>query len=274
MPTREHRVGGVGRDLEGPRCGRWPGRLGWLGLGAGLMYVLDPGQGGPRRARVRDRLVRALHRLDDAIGVVSRELGQRIRRIRAEECSLPEQLAGEELADDVLVARVRAELGRHASEAGSIGVTAHRGRVILRGPIHAGEAEGLLSAVAAVPGAVAVEEHLALHARADGRPGPPETGAVWRPGERPELWQVNWPAPARAVAGVAGAALVVGGARRGGLAGLALGALGAGLLGRGIANIPLHHLLGMSSGPRPAEERPGPAARDLPRAGYRQVVTR
>jgi hypothetical protein len=43
--------------------------LTWLGLGAGLMYYLDPDRGRARRARVRERLTRALGEIDEAIEV-------------------------------------------------------------------------------------------------------------------------------------------------------------------------------------------------------------
>ena len=49
--------------------------LAGAGLGAGLMYILDPQQGRRRRALMRDQFVHALHELDDAIGVLSRDLG-------------------------------------------------------------------------------------------------------------------------------------------------------------------------------------------------------
>src|SRR3954451_6866138 len=108
----------VGGDLR--HAASWPrypgapraaGGLALVGLGAGLMYFLDPDRGRRRRALVRDQLVHALHEIDDAIGVVSRDLDNRSRgalaRIRT--------LAGRRAGEEVLAERVRSKLGRFVS---------------------------------------------------------------------------------------------------------------------------------------------------------------
>jgi uncharacterized membrane protein len=62
-------------------------RRGWLigaGVGAGLMYVLDPRQGRRRRALARDKLVSVLHRADDVIHGKARDLANRTRGVVAE----------------------------------------------------------------------------------------------------------------------------------------------------------------------------------------------
>lgn len=46
-----------------------------VGLGAGMMYFFDPNQGRRRQALARDRIIHLAHEIDEAIGVVSRDLG-------------------------------------------------------------------------------------------------------------------------------------------------------------------------------------------------------
>jgi hypothetical protein len=45
--------------------------------GAGLMYLNDPQMGKRRRALVRDKLVRATHKIDEALDVTRRDLTNR-----------------------------------------------------------------------------------------------------------------------------------------------------------------------------------------------------
>lgn len=49
------------------------------GVGAGLMYVLDPEQGKRRRALMRDQLVHVSHKIGDAAGVTARDFRNRSR---------------------------------------------------------------------------------------------------------------------------------------------------------------------------------------------------
>jgi osmotically-inducible protein OsmY len=66
-------------------------------------------------------------------------------------------------ADNVLAARVRAQIGHVVSNAGAIDVTAHQGRVTLSGPIPANEEKKLLSTVESVPGVTEVVNQLEVH---------------------------------------------------------------------------------------------------------------
>jgi hypothetical protein len=109
----------------------------------------------------------------------------------------------------------------------------------------------LLAAVARVPGARGVEERLDRHEQPDGISG--LQGGRFRPGEQPELFQANWSPTARLLVGSAGTALVAAGARQRGVAGLAIGALGTGLLVRAVSNIPISHWLALECGAEPRE---------------------
>ena len=222
------------------------------------MYLFDPDRGRRRRALVRDQMIHALNEIDDAIGVTWRDLRNRARGVWASVRSVPARLAGEAVPDEVLAERVRSKLGRVVSHPGSIGVVVHGGRVVLSGPILAHEVDGLLAAVARVPGVRQVEERLDRHEQPDGISG--LQGGRFRPGERSELCQANWSPTARLLVGSAGTALVAAGAGRRGVTGLALGALGTGLLVRAVANIPMSHWLGSEGGPEPREANMIPRA--------------
>src|SRR4051812_44786773 len=102
--------------------------VGGLGLGAGLVYLLDPQMGRRRRALLRDRLVRLGGEAGDAARVAARDLGHRAQGLLAQTRSLA---GGEEVDDRTLEERVRSKLGRHVTHPGSIEATARDGRVTL-----------------------------------------------------------------------------------------------------------------------------------------------
>jgi hypothetical protein len=141
--------------------------IGGLGLGAALMYVLDPERGKTRRARVRDKAVRAVNRASDRLGARSRDWKNRARGALARvKVTQPETVD-----DAVLEERVRAELGRSVSNPGGIDVTALAGTVSLSGPVVMSDLDGLLSAVRGVSGVVDVENRLEMYESADDFPG-------------------------------------------------------------------------------------------------------
>jgi osmotically-inducible protein OsmY len=136
--------------------------LGCMGLGAGLMYLLDPSIGKRRRALVRDKAQSYWKRQEDFIGKTAREVQNRTRGFVAEART---HLSSTEVPDDTsLVARVRAQIGHVISNAGAIGVTARQGCVTLSGPIPADEVHTLLSAVEGVAGVTEVINQLEVHA--------------------------------------------------------------------------------------------------------------
>src|SRR5918992_5550350 len=107
-----------------------------IGLGAALMYMLDPDRGRRRRALVRDKLASAANKTPDALGATARDLRNRARGLAAQTRSM---FAHEDVSDEVLVARVRSAMGRVVSHPSSIEVAAKQGRVTLRGPVLAHE---------------------------------------------------------------------------------------------------------------------------------------
>src|SRR5215831_9904734 len=120
-----------------------------VGLGAGMMYLLDPVSGRRRRALLRDQLVHAAHRLFDAEEASVEDVRHRTHGILAELKALPTR---DDVDDLILIERVRSRMGRLIRHPGAIYVTAENGTVTLRGPILADEVGPLIGGVRAVPG--------------------------------------------------------------------------------------------------------------------------
>ena len=215
------------------------GILGAFGLGAAVMYFLDPGRGGRRRAIVRDKLVHGLRKTGDAAETTARDLRNRGQGLAAQ---VRGRFAREEVDDVVVVERVRAEMGRAVSHPSSIIATATDGRVTLSGPILTREADELLSRVRSVRGVEDVTDRLERHERSDDVPG--LQGGVPRPGDEFELLQENWAPAARLLVGAAGGILTLAGTRRRDAFGATLSLAGLALLSRSATNTELRRLLG------------------------------
>lgn len=129
-------------------------------LGAGLTYFLDPRQSGARRARVRDKSVRAAHELGHAASIGARDLEHRIEGVVARVRG-----SGRHVADGhVLEERVRAVLGRHCSHPSAIEVRAKgNGCIELKGPILASDLHDVLYTVRRVRGVEEIDDDLVVH---------------------------------------------------------------------------------------------------------------
>jgi uncharacterized membrane protein len=167
------------------------------------MYLLDPQAGTRRRARLRDAMTRAAHKTGDALGATSRDLVNRTRGLAA---GARGWTAADSPSDEVLVARVRARLGRFVSHPRSIEVVAHGGRVTLSGPILEHEADAAVVAMSRVAGVESVDDALERHREPGNVPG--LQGGSTRPGQRMGFWQESWAPANRVSAGAAGAALL------------------------------------------------------------------
>jgi uncharacterized membrane protein len=222
--------------------------LGGIGLGMGLMYMLDPDRGRRRRALLRDKLVHANHVLNNAASTTARDLGHRASGLWAEGQHLFER---EEVAADVLTARVRAHLGRVVSHPHAVQVSVEDGRVTLRGPVLADEVDELLCCVAKVRGVNEVENLLTVHQTPDGVSG--LQGGRPRPGSSFALMQSNWSPTIRLFAGVAGGALTAWCLKRRDALGATLGTAGFGLLLRGLTNMEMKSLVGVGGDCRALE---------------------
>ncbi|MDB4936824.1 MAG: hypothetical protein JWP87_3796 [Labilithrix sp.] len=174
-----------------------------IALGAGLMYVLDPRQGGARRALIRDKSLRALHEVEDAAAVGSRDMAHRLEGAVAR----ARGIAGKRedvVPGDVLVARVRAKLGHVCSHPHAIAVNAKgNGCIELKGPVLAKEAGEVLSAISRVPGVRLLDDDLERYAHPGDVPalqGPPA--------RRPPLARL-WTPATKLVLGASAAAMAL-----------------------------------------------------------------
>jgi len=134
--------------------------IGGLGLGAALMYVLDPERGKRRRALVKDKAVRAAHKTSDVLDARARDLRNRAKGVAAE---VKAMTGREEVSDAVLEERIRAAIGRAVSNPGAVEVSAIGPTVMLSGAVLVEELDDLLSAVRDVRGVEEVENRLEVH---------------------------------------------------------------------------------------------------------------
>jgi osmotically-inducible protein OsmY len=144
--------------------------LGFLtGFVAGGITValLDPRRGAARRAALRDKGLSAVRDAAETASRHVRDLRQRLQGIVYESKA---RMSEQPVPDDILVERVRAQLGRPVSNPRAVEVRAQDGCVVLSGPILADEAEELIRRISRIPGVRSIESQLELHADASDIP--------------------------------------------------------------------------------------------------------
>jgi hypothetical protein len=208
-----------------------------IGIGGGLMYLFDPDRGRRRRSLIRDKAAGAVRDVDDAINKSARDIGNRAKGVMAEARSL---FSFGEIPDEILVTRVQAKIGRLVSHPHAIEVSVDDGEVTLRGPVLSSEADTLVRGVSIMRGVTGVRNRLEAHDRAEDVPG--LQGRTRRTGPRPDVLQANWSPATRLIMGTVGGALAVYGITHRNVLGAGAGAVGAGLLARGITNQKMAYL--------------------------------
>jgi hypothetical protein len=205
------------------------------GLGAGLMYLLDPQGGRGRRAVARDKSVSALKKGGAAAAKTSRHLGNKTKGLIAEAGT---KLRESDVVGDLtsqgqaLLKRVQRKVRHAVSYPAAIEALVEEGRVILHGLVLASEVAGLLVAIETVEGVTEVQSYLEVHDSA-------QNLAAFRNGAR------RWVGPAtRVLTGGTGSALALAGLKRKDKLGAALGAVGLGLLAHGLTNFDARQLAG------------------------------
>jgi len=158
--------------------------------GALLAWLFDPQLGRRRRAVLRDHVSSRLRRLRGARRAAGRDLSNRLQGLSS---ALERRRMQRSVSDDVLRARVRAQLGRTISYPAAIVVESAAGALTLSGPILERDRSALVARVADVPGVQLVIDHLEGHnsseaipalqgrPRSHGRPAIPRwaTPATW-----------------------------------------------------------------------------------------------
>ena len=175
--------------------------LAGAGLGACLMFLLDPDRGGRRRALVRDKVVRGSRLARDGADATFRDIRHRAAGIVHEARG---RMQPDEVDDETLIERVRARLGRVCSHPRAIDVMATDGDVTLSGPMLASEIENVLMTVGSVRGVRTVTNELEAHDTNAGIPSLQGRGRVG--GARLDILQNNWSPATRALVGLAAAA--------------------------------------------------------------------
>lgn len=138
-----------------------------LALGALAMYIWDPLLGRRRRALFRDKGVRLAHSTREGLRGAAIDLrnraSDRLAEIRARSTET-------DVSDDVLVERVRSELGRVSTHPRAIQVSAHEYNVTLEGKVLAAEEDAIVRAVRHVRGVRDITNQMECHEEAGSIP--------------------------------------------------------------------------------------------------------
>lgn len=206
--------------------------LGGLGIGAGLMYLLDPERGHRRLGMARSKAAHLFGAGGTALGRASRDLAHRSRGLAAEagaRLRLRLHPQAERVEDRVLEDRVRSKMGRFVSHPHAVEVLADDGEITLAGEILDSEAAGLLAAVRSVRGVRRIDDQLRVHESAE------SVSSLQGEPRKRHRTSPPWPPAKRLLASTAGGALAFAGFRRRDPIGVALGTVGIGLIARGMA---------------------------------------
>ncbi len=213
-------------------------------VGAAVAYLLDPQRGHTRRAHLRDQATHATHELQDGLGVLARDAGNRGRGVVA---GARYRIRGGSADDRILHERVRAELGRHVTHPHAVEISVADGVVTLAGEVLAGETEHAQRAIRHIPGIRRVEPVWNVHRDASQVPRL-QGGRPRRP--TPELRRERWSPTTRLLAGAAAGTIWSLSGRLPRPIRLAARCAGAALAVRAATNLPMRRLTGISAGRR------------------------
>ena len=208
-----------------------------LGLGIGLLYLLDAYHGGDRRARVRHGVARAARLGGSAAAITGREV---IRRTSGAATRLRGAVQRKGVDDGTLVERVREQMGFVVSHPHAIDIESAEGIVTLRGPILYAETARLMHALKLVRGLRDVVSELEEHKMTWNVPA--LQGGSTPPGLPPSMVRRELSPATRLLTGTTGMALAGYGAVRHDAPGALLAAAGMALVARAICRACGKHL--------------------------------
>jgi osmotically-inducible protein OsmY len=146
--------------------------------GAGLVYFLDPEQGKRRQAVVRDQWKKFQNETTTHAEAVAKDS---LNRARGSAIETLQHFSNESVSDEIVVARVRSELGHYVSQPRNVEITVTDGVLTLAGTIPADEVQPFVAKVRGMAGVKGVENHLKLrqstepHAESQADPSPTKT---------------------------------------------------------------------------------------------------
>jgi hypothetical protein len=215
------------------------------------MYLLDPQGGHDRRALAREKSLSVLKQGSRAAARTTRQLGGKSKELVSEAGA---RLRRSDLVDNGadLLKKVQRKIQHAVSHPQAIEAIIEQGRVHLHGLVLASEVARLLAAIQAVEGVREIENRLEVHES-------PQDLAAYRKGAR------RWVEPAaRVLTGATGSALALAAVKRKDPLGVALGAVGLGLLAHGLANPDVKGLAGRIRLARNGHSREGLAELQSP----------
>lgn len=213
-----------------------------VGLGAGLMYFLDPVQGNRRRAMVRDKANSLVNRVDDSIAVAMDDMRNRARGVLAE---LSAKLSDQGAPDWILEERVRTNLGRMARHARGVEVRADGGWIFLTGPVLKEDVDEIVNIASRTRGVHGVKNELQVFDSPESIPALQGSPTARR--ALPEWQQQNWSPATRLLSGVGGSLLTLYGMKSRGIVKPVLSTAGLLLTTRSVTNRDPRDLLGIGT---------------------------
>ena len=215
-----------------------------IGLGAGLMYFLDPQHGTRRRTMVIDRANRFVNNVDESIDIAVQDARNRARGVLSE---MTARLSDQESPDWILEERVRSNLGRLARHTRALDIRADGGRIYLSGPVLRGDEDAVVKAALRTRGVHGVENRLQVVDNPQDIPAL-QTPSTMQQSTLMNQTQRNWSPATRLLSSVGGSLLTLYGLTRRGVAKPVLSTAGMVLTARGLTNLDTRSILGLSSG--------------------------
>ena len=215
-----------------------------IGVGAGLMYFLDPQQGPRRRAMVRDKANRFVNSIDDSIDRAMEDTRNRTRGVLSE---MTARLSDQGAPDWILEERVRSNLGRVGRHGRAVSVNADGGIIYLTGHILREDEESIVKTALRTRGVHGVENRLQV---VDNPQDIPALQSERSPRGRAtmDIQQTNWSPATRLLSSVGGSLLTLYGLTRKGVAKPVISTAGLVLTARGMTNLDTRSLLGIGMG--------------------------